>query len=132
MDSTAPRTVLYIEDNPVNVVLVQAIFAPLAAQLLIAGDGSTGLELARQHRPQLILLDMNLPDIDGRAFLKLLRADQAIASIPVVIVSADELLDERKHLATLGVTDYLLKPFDLNEFERLVGRYVGTLEMRCP
>jgi CheY-like chemotaxis protein len=132
MDPIVPKTVLYIEDSGVSVFLVEAIFAPLSAQLLIAGDGSTGLELARRHRPHLILLDMNLPDMDGIAFLKLLRGDPAIASIPVVIASADELLEERKHLAALGVTEYLLKPFDLDEFERLVGRYVGTAKSQRP
>ena len=124
MDPIGPKTVLYIEDSPVNVLLVQAIFVPIAAQLLIARDGCKGLESVRLHRPNLILLDMNLPDMDGIAFLKLLRGDPAIAGIPVVIVSADELLGERVELAALGVKDLLVKPFDIDEFERLVARYL--------
>ena len=126
MSPIARKTVLYIEDNPVNVYLVQAIFeARSDVQLLTAPCGSKGLDLARQHRPRLILLDMNLPDMDGAEFLELLHADETIAKIPVVIVSADALEDQRAHLQALGIADYVTKPFDIDQFERLVDRHLN-------
>jgi CheY-like chemotaxis protein len=112
--SHAAKKVLYVEDNPVNVFLVQAIFEPRPEiKLFIAPSGSVGLELAQQQRPNLILLDMNLPDMDGVEFLRKLRAEPTIAMIPVVVVSADNLSEQRTQCREFAVADYVSKPFDL-------------------
>lgn len=126
MSECRRKTVLYVEDNLVNVYLVQAIFEARAnIDLLTAIDGVTGLDFARQHHPDLILLDLNLPDMDGEGYLKQLRAEASTAKIPVIIVSADALHDHRHHCLGLGVVDYITKPFDLNEFEAIVDRTLG-------
>jgi CheY-like chemotaxis protein len=121
------KTVLYVEDNRANVLLVQAIFeSSPTVQLLTATHGSSGLDLARRQVPDLILLDLNLPDMDGEEFLKKLRAAPATAEIPVVIISADATSKQLNHYRQLGVQDYITKPFDLSLFEEVVGQYLGA------
>ena len=125
MPLDAIKTVLYVEDNAVNIYLVQAIFAERTnLRLLTATSGKQGLELAWQERPDLILLDLNLPDMGGEAFLTTLRTIPAVAAIPVVIVSADAMEDQRTHFLGLNVADYVTKPFDIDQFERVVNRHL--------
>lgn len=127
MDFGTSKMVLYVEDNAVNVYLVQAILASrVDLQLLTAADGMSGLELAEQQHPDLILLDLNLPDMNGEEFLTKLRAIDAIAAIPVVIVSAEAMEDQRTHFLHLKVADYVTKPFDIAQFERVVDRHLKT------
>jgi PAS domain S-box-containing protein len=109
-------TVLHIEDNITNVALVERVAALRpGTTLLTALQGSIGLDLARQHLPDLILLDLHLPDIDGREVLRRLRADPATASIPVVVVTADATAGQRTRLLREGARGYLTKPIDVRE-----------------
>lgn len=109
-------TVLHIEDNVTNVALVERVAALRpGTTLLTALQGSIGLDLARQHRPDLILLDLHLPDIEGREVLRRLRADPATASIPVVVVTADATAGQRTRLLREGARGYLTKPIDVRE-----------------
>lgn len=125
MNPSAAKTILSVEDNAVNAFLVEAIFAEQAGvRLVTARNGEMGLELAQSQRPDLILLDLNLPDMDGEEFLAKLRALEATAAIPVIIVSADALEDQRSRMLHLRVADYVTKPFDVGHFERVVERHL--------
>jgi CheY-like chemotaxis protein len=111
------RTLLYIEDNLSNLTLIQQILADQPEiELLSAMQGQLGLDLARQHRPDLILLDLHLPDLPGREVLKQLRADENTRDIPVVILSADATAGQIKLLMAAGARRYLTKPIDVAEF----------------
>ena len=113
--------VLYIEDNRPNVRLVEMALADRPEiELLTASTGEAGLELARDRRPALALVDMNLPDIDGGEVLARLRADPATAGIPVVILSADATPRHIKELLAVGAQDYMTKPFDLTELFEVI------------
>lgn len=113
-----PRAVLYVEDNPSNVRLVERVLARRpGVSLLVAMRGSVGLELARQHRPDLVLLDLNLPDLPGAVLLERLRAEPLTRDIPVVVISADATPEQVERLKAAGAADYLTKPFDI---ERLL------------
>jgi CheY-like chemotaxis protein len=90
--------------------------------MLSAMQGTLGLELARQHLPELILLDLHLPDMKGEEVLTRLRSDPETASIPVAIISADATPGQVRRLIASGVTAYLTKPVDLQEFLALVDR----------
>ena len=119
------KTVLYVEDNPVNVYLVQAIFATRTdVAFLTTPTGADGLNLIRQRRPDLILLDFNLPDMQGDEFVRQLRADESNASIPIVAISGDSLHEQRNRMKDLAIADFIPKPFDLDEFERIVNRFL--------
>ena len=77
-----------------------------------------GLDLARQHAPDVILLDLQLPDVDGREVLRQLRADRRTASIPVVILTADARITERDRLINDGADGYVAKPYNLVGVEK--------------
>jgi len=120
-DAPAPaaqmRTLLYVEDNPANLMLVEDLVARRPdMRLLSAADGNRGVEIARAARPDVILMDINLPGISGIQALKLLRADPATARIPVVALSANAIpRDIEKGLAA-GFFRYLTKPIKVDEF----------------
>ncbi len=118
--------VLYIEDNLANFALVQKVFARLGGlELLSAMQGQMGIELAAQHAPDLILLDLHLPDIDGEEVLRRLRADERMRDIPVIILSADATSMQRERLKAAGAEDYLTKPLELAGFVEAVERALG-------
>ena len=81
-------------------------------------QGSLALDLAREHRPDLVLLDLNLPDIQGEEVLRRLRADPTTATVPVVVISGDATPGQASRLRRVGADDYLTKPFDI---ARLLG-----------
>ncbi|HSI15646.1 MAG TPA: PAS domain-containing protein [Chthoniobacter sp.] len=114
-------TLLYIEDQDLNLRLVERILNPRPQyRLLTATLGKTGLEIARTQGPDLILLDLNLPDMSGDEVLHRLKADPAVRHIPVVMVSADALGERVEHLLRLGASGYLTKPYKLEEFLRVI------------
>ena len=116
-NGSAGPTILYIEDNPSNVKLVERVLDERGSStLLTAMDGSLGVELARQHRPALVLLDLHLPVIDGQEVLKRLQADEATRGIPVVVLSADATPARVAEVLDAGATAFLTKPLDVQRF----------------
>jgi PAS domain S-box-containing protein len=113
--------VLYIEDDVANLKLVERLFEKDGdLRLMGATTGSLGLQLALEHAPALILLDLNLPDIRGEEVLRRLRADPATARVPVVILSADAMPAHVDQLLREGAVAYLTKPLVLSEVLRVV------------
>lgn len=121
-----PVTVLYIEDNLSNLKLLEHVMARRPeVRLLTAMQGRLGLDLARQHQPDLILLDLNLPDVGGDQILRILQDDLATAGIPVVILTATATPGEIKRLRSAGARAYLTKPFDLAALLKLIDEIVA-------
>jgi len=119
----ASLVILQIDDNVSNVRLVERIVARRpGTELLSAGRGQLGLELARHHRPGLILLDLHLPDMAGDEVLGQLRADPATCDLPVVVLSADAERGRRDQLIAGGAFGYLDKPLDVGDFLAIVDR----------
>jgi PAS domain S-box-containing protein len=115
------RTLLYIEDNLSNLTLIEQILEERPEiELLSAMQGQVGLDLARQHSPDLILLDLHLPDLPGWEVLSELKADETTSHIPVVVVSADATTRQVKRLMKGGAVSYLTKPLDVAEFFRVL------------
>jgi CheY-like chemotaxis protein len=111
------HTLLYVEDNPANLKLVEQIIARHPElHLLTAIDGDLGVALARKSRPDVILMDINLPGISGFQALKLLRDDPLTAHIPVVAISANAMPDDIKKGLAAGFFRYLTKPIDVAQF----------------
>jgi PAS domain S-box-containing protein len=119
--SNGPRTVLYVEDNSANLRLVErAVARRPGISLLTAQQGRIGIDLARQHRPDLILLDLHLPDLSGEEVLRSLQEDPVTRRVPVVMVSADATPARVKQLLAAGARTYLTKPLDMRRFFRLL------------
>lgn len=111
------RAVLYIEDNLSNLELIQRVLARRSdLRLVTAMQGRLGLDLAREHHPALILLDVHLPDMTGDEVLRRLKAEPPIAGIPVIVISADATAVQVARLLSLGARDYLTKPLDVKQF----------------
>ena len=121
-------TILYIEDNILNAELVEAILRDHRPEihLITSVLGGSAVKLAIDYAPDLILLDLNLPDIDGNEVLKKLLADDNTNSIPVVILTADATPQQIEKLMTSGARDYLTKPLDIHLFLQVVGDWFGV------
>jgi signal transduction histidine kinase/ActR/RegA family two-component response regulator len=120
------RSLLYIEDAVANVRLIEGILERRpSVRLLPAMLGRLGIELAHKHRPDLILLDLHLPDIPGEQVLRELRANNATRGIPIVILSADATRDREQVLAS-GANAYLTKPVDLRRLLEALDRFMDN------
>ena len=126
MPAATTCDVLYIEDDPVNFTLVERIleFRP-ALTLMHARTGQSGIDLAQAHRPKLVLLDLNLPDMHGSEVLRQLQREAATAKVPVVVLSADATPSQIERLLTAGARNYLTKPFDIDPFLAVVDEMVA-------
>lgn len=132
-DEGASRTsgisgkVLYIEDNLSNLRLIERLVTHGAnVELISAMTGTLGIELARQHIPDLVVLDLHLPDVGGDEVLIRLRKDPRTRDIPVMILSADATPGQIERLRAAGADEYLTKPIDVVAFSTLVGRILGS------
>ena len=111
------HTLLYVEDNPANLKLVEQIVARHPdIRLLTAVNGNSGVEIARVSRPEVILMDINLPDISGYEALTILRSDPATAHIPIIAVSANAMSHDIERSLKAGFFRYLTKPIKVGEF----------------
>jgi PAS domain S-box-containing protein len=116
-------TVLYIEDNRANLGLMEQVltYRP-GVRLLSATQGGAGLEMARRQHPDLILLDVHLPDMQGDEVLRQIQSDPHLRATPVVVVSADATLSQAERLLAAGAREYLTKPIDVARFLALLDR----------
>ena len=115
--ATGMRTVLYVEDNPANMTLVEQLIARRPdIRLMTAVNGTLGIEAARTSQPTVILMDINLPGINGVEALKVLRRDPATSHIPVVAISANALPRDIQSSLEAGFFRYLTKPIKVKEF----------------
>ena len=108
--------ILIVEDNEKNLKLVRDVLQVKGYATLEAGTAEDGLVLARERKPDLILMDIQLPGMSGIEALKILRADPATAAIPAIAVTASVMQQDRKHITEAGFDAYLGKPIDLKEF----------------
>ncbi|MBK9136703.1 MAG: PAS-domain containing protein [Betaproteobacteria bacterium] len=133
-DTTAAApggTVLYIEDNPVNLVLMQSMLDALpGVRLLLAERALPGLALAQAERPDLILLDIQLPEVDGYEALRRLRADARTAAIPVVAISANAMRGDIERGLAAGFDDYMTKPLDVAALRAMVQQRLSAAARR--
>jgi len=124
---STPRTILYVEDNLSNLKLMERVLARrVGITLLSAMQGSIGVTLARDHRPELILLDLNLPDMRGEEVLARLHSDPATADLPVVVISADATSGQRARLIEAGARDFITKPFHVDRLLQLIDEFCRT------
>jgi PAS domain S-box-containing protein len=115
------HTLLYIEDQDLNLRLVERILSSRPQYRLVTATlGKAGLSLARAQQPDLILLDLNLPDMTGDEVLHRLKSDPSTRQIPVIMVSADAMGERVEQLLRLGASGYLTKPYKLDEFLRVI------------
>jgi CheY-like chemotaxis protein len=124
-DDAVSGHVLYIEDSELTTMLVERILAGRPGVVFgSAADGRTGLTRAAGSHPDLVLLDLELPDIGGERVLTELRADPATRGIPVVVVTADIDPIVHRRMLALGAQGCLVKPFEVTDLLRVVDRWL--------
>jgi CheY-like chemotaxis protein len=125
------RHVLYIEDNETNVVVMQGILSRRPqVQLAVQTTAIAGLNAIEADPPDLVLLDMHLPDLDGLEVLRRLRSQDATRQTPVLVVSADATAERVEQAFALGATDYITKPVDVSSFLAHIDTYLGGVDTR--
>jgi CheY-like chemotaxis protein len=118
------RKILIVEDNPTNRRLIEMVLRGIGAHLLTAEDGEQGLEVARREKPDLILMDLQLPGISGVEVTRILKSDQQTSSICIVALTGHDLPEERDAAIQAGCSGYIIKPIDARSFP---GKVLGFL-----
>ena len=125
------HTVLYVEDSESNLRLVERVLDERGGvRLVTTGRGEEVQDLVRRHRPELVLLDLHLPDLDGEEVLGRLRADPDCAEVPVVVVSADVGSEQIERVLAAGAREYLTKPLDMARFRAVVDSLLSKVPSR--
>jgi signal transduction histidine kinase/ActR/RegA family two-component response regulator len=125
-----PRTVLYIEDNPASLDLVEEVLRRCPdLRLISAPDGRLGMDMARAHQPDLILLDLNLPHLHGSKVLRLLKASATTKQIPVIALTANADEQSRTICLAAGFSHFLTKPLDVNALLGAIYQSIGETPM---
>lgn len=119
-----PR-VLVVEDNPVNLELVTALLEEAGCTILTAETAGAALQLVASERPDLILMDVQLPGMTGYEATRRLKADPATAAIPVIAITAQAMRGEEATARAAGCDAYLTKPLETQAFRELLRRFVG-------
>ena len=119
------KTILIVEDNEKNMKLVRDILRHNGYETVEATTGEEGVRLASERRPDLVLMDIQLPDIDGIEALRRIRAESALDAVPVIAVSASVMPDDQQKIVTSGFEAFVTKPINLKQFLETVKRFLA-------
>lgn len=122
-------TILLVEDNEMNRDMLSRRLIRRGYEVLLAENGVSGVRMAQESEPALILMDLSLPDIDGLEATRRLKADPRTRGIPVIVLTAHAMMGDRQQALAAGADDYDIKPVEL---ERLVGKILALLEGKMP
>jgi two-component system cell cycle response regulator DivK len=111
-----PRTILIVEDNELNMKLFHDLLEAHGYNILQAWNGAEGLTMAHRHRPDLIIMDMHLPEISGLEAMKLIKADDYLMAIPIVAVTAFAMKGDKEKICAGGCDAYIAKPVSIRNF----------------
>jgi CheY-like chemotaxis protein len=117
------KTILVVEDNEVNMKLMRAVLHLGQYRILEAADAETGLVLTREHHPDLILMDIQLPGMDGLSATRLIKADPELKGIPVIALSGFAMEEDKEKAMSIGFSGYIVKPFRVKEFLQTIAGY---------
>jgi two-component system cell cycle response regulator DivK len=116
------KTILYVEDNEVNRRLVQDLLIPTTYRLIEATDGESGMVMARQEHPDLILMDVQLPKVSGIEATRTLRGEPATANTPIIAITSFALAGDEEKAMAAGATAYMAKPYSPRDLLGLIRR----------
>jgi len=119
-------TVLYIEDDFQNRVLVRRVLEASGFSILEAENGTTGLQVAQKHVPDLILIDINLPEMDGYEVTSRLKGMAALAHVPIVALTANVMKGDREKTLAAGCDGYIQKPIDVDLLPEQINRFLAS------
>ena len=117
--------ILIVEDNEKNLKLVRDVLQFKGYKTIEAMTGNEGVKMAKEQKPDLVLMDIQLPDIDGITALGQIRADPAIEKMLVIAVSASVMPDDQQRIVASGFDDYITKPINVKGFVETVEKFIG-------
>jgi len=120
------QTILYVEDNLDNRILVKRILEAAGYRFLGADNAVDGIDLARQQFPDLILVDINMPEIDGLTMTQELKADVEFDKTPIIAITANVMRGDRERTLTAGCDDYIQKPIDVDHLPRQIAQFLHS------
>ncbi len=118
--------ILIVEDNPDNRTLITDILTAMDYGVIEAVDGEQGVTKAAEERPDLILMDLSLPQMDGWTATRNIKANEALAHIPIIALTAHAMIGDREKALEAGCDDYISKPIDLRELQTKLTQYLGS------
>lgn len=118
------KTILVVEDNPVNQKLIMVVLRPHGYRLLTASDGEEAIDIAHQEQPDLILMDLQLPKMNGFIATEKLKQESTTAKIPVIALTAHAIADKRSQVEAVGFDGYIAKPIDTRLFPGQIRAYL--------
>jgi two-component system cell cycle response regulator DivK len=118
------KKVLIIEDNENNLYMMRFILTQMGYEVLEARDGASGVDLAKEKRPDLILMDIQLPVLDGYSATRRIREDEALKDVPIIAVTSYAMVGDREKAIAAGCTAYVEKPIDPESFIKVLERYI--------
>ena len=130
--ASAPKTILIVEDNDLNLRFFSDLLEHHGYSVLTTTLGRAAIELAREHAPDLIVLDIQLPDISGMEVATTLKGDEDTRAIPIIAVTAFAMSSDRTKILASGCDDYLAKPFRGDVFIRMIKLYTTNRDTRHP
>ena len=119
----ADKTILVIEDNEMNMKLMKAVLKTGNYRMLEAMDAETGLRLIREHHPDLILMDIQLPGMDGLSATKIIKADPDLKDIPIFALTGFAMESDREKAVDIGLAGYIIKPFSVKGLLQTLANY---------
>ena len=116
--------ILYVEDNPDNIYMLSRRLKKKGFEIIIAGDGQEGIDMAKEEKPDLILMDLSLPTMDGWTATKKIKGMNEIKEIPIIALSAHAMPEHRDRALEAGCSDYDTKPVDIKRLLGKIGQYI--------
>jgi signal transduction histidine kinase len=132
LETASKASVLYIEDDPASRLLVERTLRFAGYSVMVAERGLQGIDMARRERPDIILTDINLPDLSGREVTSILRSDASFQYTPIVALTAQTQSDQREMTVASGVSGYLTKPIDVEALPGQIAKYLSGAQDARP
>lgn len=119
------KRILVVEDNSDNRILITDVLNSLDYEVIVAVDGEEGIEMASSEKPDLILMDLSLPKMDGWTATKHIKNNTELKHIPIIALTAHAMVGDRERAIEAGCDDYISKPLDLRELANKLQQYIG-------
>ncbi len=119
------RRILVVEDNKDNMILISDVLNSLGYAVTTARDGAEGIKSVRAEKPDLILMDLSLPLLDGWTATRMIKGDPKLADIPIIAVTAHAMIGDRERALEAGCDDYISKPINMRDLTAKLRQYLG-------
>ncbi len=118
------KVILIVDDEPINVELLLVVLQKNGYTTLEAIDGKQGVEIARAQKPDVIIMDKNMPVMDGMEATKILKKDESTKNIPIISMTSSAMKGDREEILKMGSNEYISKPIDIYQILEMVAQYV--------